>query len=353
MLRGPYNTVSSVDRARLVKAFTDGQDWHLLAIQLGIKPKTAYCVIQNFQRHGRINTLHRGGNRPKALDEQMLNCVVDFVGLKPTATLEEMRVKLQEMFPDRPPVSLTTISRALDGQLITLKDVRTVPINWNQEDVKYERKLYTEWLLSLGIEENLIFCDEFGVNMWTARTKGRAVVGERAVRVVEGQRGNNLTICLAISPQWGLLNWKFVMGGFTREAFGEFVSELEALVPSPFILICDNARPHGDEDEGMEPQHHLHFLPRYSPFLNCAERAGSAMKSVVKKRLSDPLVQAEIRNHNLAHQLNQTLQGYRLNILRREMIAALQQITQAKCQNWFNQSMSYTQRCLEGADIWA
>jgi hypothetical protein len=86
----------------------------------------------------------------------------------------------------------------------------------------------------------------------------------------------------------------------------------------------------------LQDHHQLNYLPRYSPFLNCAERAGSAMKCAAKRTPPDPAVQGELINHNqLAHQMHQTLHGYRLNILRREMTNALQQITQVKCQNWF------------------
>jgi hypothetical protein len=146
--------------------------------------------------------------------------------------------------------------------------------------------------------------------------------------------------------------------GFATQYFREwrihksgFVRELEALVDDPFVLLCDNARPHGDEEAGMQPHHHLHYLPHYSPFLKPAEMAGSTMKAGAKRRLSQPDVQTELMDHNLAHNQNLTLQGFRLNILRREMTAALDEITQLKCQNWFNHIMSYSQRCLDGEDI--
>ena len=68
-------------------------------------------------------------------------------------------------------MSQSTIIRALDGQLITLKDVRAVPLNWNHDEVKLERKLHFEWLLNDAMGENLVFCDEFECNVWTALTK--------------------------------------------------------------------------------------------------------------------------------------------------------------------------------------
>ena len=62
--------------------------------------------------------------------------------------------------------------------------------------MKEERRQYTEWLMSNGLNCVKLFIYEFGVNVWTSRSSGRATFGQRAVRIVEGQRGKNLTICL-------------------------------------------------------------------------------------------------------------------------------------------------------------
>lgn len=353
MPRGPYNTVTTKDHQRILSAYKEDQDWLLLATQLGIKRQTARNIVRIFLKDNRERALPKGGKRPKLLDASMIQCLVDFLGNKATATLAEMRVKLQQQFPFAPAVSLSTISRALDGQMITLKDVRVVPLNWNHDEVKFERKMYFDWLLNDAMGENLIFCDEFGCNIWTARTKGRSFLGERAVRVVEGQRGPNLTVRLAISPQWGLVHRMFVVGGFTQECFSDFVSELEAIVDAPFTLVCDNARPHCGVLGTLEQHHKLHYLPRYSPFLNCAEMAGSAMKSASKQTISDAVIQEELANHEIAHQLRQTLHHYRMAILQREMVKALENVTQTKCQQWFHHCMSYAPRCLHGEDIFA
>lgn len=353
MLRGKNVTLSQIDRNRLIKVFNDGGDWQLCAKHLGIKRQTARNVIVIFQREGRCEVLPKGGNRPKSLNDDMIKCLLDYVAVKSTATLQEMRVILSQAFPTIQNVSLTTISRALDGHLITLKDLRLVPFNWNQEDVKNDRKQYMQWMLTTGVGQNLIFCDEFGCNVWTARTKGRSKEGERAVCIVNGQRGPNLTVCLAISPQWGLLHWKFVTGGFTRDNFTDFITELETLVDMSFTLLCDNARPHVNVATVLE-NHTIHYLPRYSPFLNCAEMAGSCMKSCAKRALTDPVIQAELNNNERANQLHQSLQGYRLNILRREMMKALlQEITKEKCQHWFNHCLTYAPRCMNNEDIYA
>jgi hypothetical protein len=217
---------------------------------------------------------------------------------------------------------------------------------------KGEKGVYARWLLADGDNQNTVFLDEFGANIWTARTKGRAALGQRAVRIIEGQRGSNLTLCLAVSPQWGLVHWMFINGGFTQEKFSDFLLELEYLSDEPFTVLCDNARPHGNSAI-WDPNHQLRYLPRYSPFLNMAERAGSSMKSAVKRYLSAPEVQAELADRMAALQHHQTLQGWRATILQREMTKALQEITPAKCLKRFNKSLHYCPKCLNNEDIFA
>jgi hypothetical protein len=265
-------------------------------------------------------------------------------------TLVEMRTKLQTEYPSLTQISLCTLSRALDGQMITLKDVRAVPMQWNTDEVKLERRTYAQWLMNEGVQKNLIFMDEFGANIWTSRTKGWSPAGQRAVRIVEGQRGENLTLVLAISPIWGLVHAMFVEGSFSNQYFVDFISELEVLVDSSFVMMCDNARPHnnGHMDNA---NHDICYLPRYSPFINCAERAGSAVKAAIKRELSEPVIQMEIANREAAHLQNLSLHRHRLNILKREMTKALSVITKEKCIRWFNHNMSYIPQCLNMEDI--
>ena len=120
MPRGPYNTVTTKDHQRILSAYKEDQDWLLLATQLGIKRQTARNIVRIFLKDNREHALPKDGKGPKLLDASMIQCLVDFLGNKATATT-------------------------------------------------------------------------FGCNIWTVRTKGRSFLGERAVRVVEGQRGPNLT----------------------------------------------------------------------------------------------------------------------------------------------------------------
>ena len=68
-----------------------------------------------------------------------------------------------------------------------------------------------------GMQQELVFFDEAGFNLWTARTRGRARIGEPAIRVVAGRRGHNLTVVFAVSNERGLLAHNLFIGGMTTD----------------------------------------------------------------------------------------------------------------------------------------
>lgn len=348
MNRGHYAKISLIDRERLIRCFHENGDWVSLAETLNIKRQTARGIILKYRRTGEVQPGQRGGNRPKKTDQEMVDFLLRLIEEKPTVTLHEMNARLRIQFPDKPQVSHQTISRSLDGEVITVKDVRPSPVQRNTPAVKEERRLFAEWLLADGMGHLKIYADEFGMNIWTARTKGRSRRGERAVRIVDAQRGQNLTIILAINPLWGLIHWKFVEGGNTKDLFSDFLMEISVLLNEPCVILIDNAKPHHGVprlDDGQE----VRFLPRYSPFLNAAEMAGSALKAAVKQRLTEPAVQMEIYERDAPRE--ETLHARRMRVLRRECEAALPEITAAKCSQWFNHTLGYMPLCVRGENI--
>ena len=67
--------------------------------------------------------------------------------------------------------------------------METVPQDRNRPDVFDIRRAYAAWYLEVtNLEQPPELIDESGFNLWTARSRGRARRGARAVRVVNGQR---------------------------------------------------------------------------------------------------------------------------------------------------------------------
>lgn len=347
MLRTP---VSDSDRQRLISAYENGRDYIETARVLGIQRRTACEIILIFKRTGRRHALSRGGRRPHIINDEMHEHLLNFVGEKPTATLDEMKANLLDAFPLRP-VSVSTIARHLDGCLITLKLLRTVTCNWNTEEVKNERVDYARWMLSTGVTRRLVFTDECGLNVWTARSQGRSARGSRAVRIVDGQRGRNLTVCLAVSQHYGLVHYACVTGGMTKEMYGLFLSEVSTLLEDDALYIVhDNAPPHRQAPSFQE-HHCIQALPRYSPFLNPTEEGISSFKSALKRHLSQPTMQLAFGDRESARRAARTLHEHRLHLLRDAIDQTIGVITIDKCVRWHGHAMSYIQKCLEKQDI--
>jgi transposase len=351
MPRGFYSKVADADRQRLIAAYEGNTDWLALAAQLDIPRQTARSIILRYRRTGERTAAAKGGRTFVRITEQMMNFLVAQIEQQPTMTLKEMRQLLLARFEVT--ASVQTISKHLDKQLITLKKVVAVPVQWNQPQVKEERRHFFEWLLNAGVQKLLVFHDETGFNLWTARTRGRAARGNPAVRIVEGQRGKNVTVSLAVSPTLGLVHHKIHDGSVNRQEVADYISEVESLLEDQeqHVLLCDNAAAHVDIEAAILEPHEVRRLPRYSPFLNLAEFANSALKAAVKRQLASPRVQAALSDRQQAANAGVTLQQHRLRIMRTCIEHGVQQLTQPKCESWLRHLLQYGPRCLAEQDI--
>ena len=146
-----------------------------------------------------IPSLPSGGSVYRKVDDEMRDELQKIVEEFPSMTLLEINRTLRNRKPNKPNVTPDCISKSLDGMLITTKKVYLHPMQRNSETNKIKRRDYANWFLSNAIGSTVIFIDEAGCNMWTQRTKGRSKIGLPAVRIVNGQREQNLTTILAIS----------------------------------------------------------------------------------------------------------------------------------------------------------
>jgi transposase len=235
-------------------------------------------------------------------------------------------------------VSISTINSYLDGNLITVKQVRDVPPARNSLSTKERRFQYAKWFLENQVSDNCVYIDESGFNVWTRRSYGRSRKGERCFRMCNGGRGQNISLCLAIGLT-GVLHHKLIVGAFNGEKYSEFLTELsEIIAGSNFYFVMDNCSIHSnsilDHDE-----HHVIFLPPYSPFLNPIEAAFSALKADVKQRLCA-----------LGANIGYT-QPARANILKNLISESLNVISASKCRAFYNHSSSFLVKCIQREDI--
>ena len=117
--------------------------------------------------------------------------------------------------------------------------------------------------------------------------------GERAYRTVSGQKGPNITVCVAVSADQGLEHFEIITGGMTKAKFiifRQFVSGnffLDSGLTSDGYCIFDNALLHSNvENEEIPGLLSIKRLPKYSPMLTMVENAISARKQGIKRSLS-------------------------------------------------------------------
>ena len=192
-----YSKINIDDKRRIYESYVRGEDYIDAARLLNVKRTTAYNIVKRAeQNHGEI-IRPRGGHRHAKVTDAMRAVVRAVVEDHPDFTIRNINRELRTRLPQSPAVSQTTISGILDGLLITTKELEDAPAERNSDRTKQQRHAFATCPMHEVQETELIFVDEAGINIWTKRTRGRAVRGRRAARVVQGRRGPNLTMICA------------------------------------------------------------------------------------------------------------------------------------------------------------
>ena len=135
-----HRAVGAEDRERIIQAYRDGNDYVSVARQLSVRRTTAWSVVAKWLRTGETSAAQRGGNRPRKVDNEMLDFYTMLIDDDPTITLKRINEVVRAAWPDKPRVSTATISRALHGVLITVKQIRNIPVNRNTALTKQRRE---------------------------------------------------------------------------------------------------------------------------------------------------------------------------------------------------------------------
>lgn len=220
----------------------------------------------------------------------MKTALQEIVQEHPAYTVNQINNELRLRLPNKPHIQRTTVNTALIGQLLFLKKLEDAPAERNTDETKTSRRDYANWLLNDGIQrQELIYIDETGINLYCSRTRGRALVGQRAVRVVNGRRGRNLTICFAVSNARGLMHHQLVEGGMTSDTFAQFLHSVSTIAYEDAAFIFDNASAHRrpGKEANLRGAQIVRMLPPYSPMMNICENAISTFKAALKRSLEE------------------------------------------------------------------
>lgn len=329
-----YNSVSNVDRARIVEVYRRGGDLKLLAETLGINVKTARSIAAT----DRCTAKKRGGSSRK-FDEAVVHALTEIVENNPSFTLSQIRSSLSETMPDVE-ISVSSIDRLLDGHGYSLKLATRRPVERNSPDVKEKRREYAEWLQNEGTTVSRYYIDETNFNVWCARSFARAKRGAPAVKLVTGTRGANINILLCMSAN-GIVHWS-IADKVHWAGFNEFLEEAsqQAHEQDPdgeAVFIFDNAPAHRRAEVAAlaVSQHTIQRLPPYSPFFNPTEEVFSKFKFNVKAYLE------EHRPALLNASAGVTKKQHRRSMLVNAAKEAMQNISRVECAAYDRHNFSF------------
>ncbi|CAI2737197.1 unnamed protein product, partial [Dicrocoelium dendriticum] len=220
-----------------------------------------------------------------------VDSLVEWVSAEPTITLAKLRLRLKAEFDVE--VCTSTVARYLDGRLITMKKLHTIPESLNTQVNKQRRKLFVLQLLHFQAEgREPMWIDETNFNLFCSRTRGRSPRGSRAQCTVANSRGQNVHLVGAMTKD-ALIAFSVLRGSYNKQRCAQWLRQLldtqGADVIERCLLICDNAPCHTDlENLFQEEQYRSGRLLRlspYSPALNPIEGIWSIIKSYVKQAM--------------------------------------------------------------------
>ena len=241
----------------------------------------------------------------------MRNCLNDIINENCLLTLAQINQELRQRLPRKPAIHDRTLARTLEGMLYRVKLARPLPADRNRPDVVKKTVDYANWFMDHDVVNHSIFVDECGYNMWTARSHGRARLGERAYRQVCCQRGRNVTVALAISPTNGLVFHSAFLGGMTGQRFNDFLTQATLnLDPNEHVIFSYDGAPAHNNPAIPGPNSELKKLPPYSPFLNIVEPAISALKADIGR----PEQQEQMNNREEARRQEIALGNFRTQL---------------------------------------
>lgn len=243
----------------------------------------------------------------------------------------------------------------LQGMLYTLKLVTKgsdTRASCNLPENIEARREYANFMLHLDASVHIVYLDETGFNLWLRRSQGRAIRGRPVKRTVTTQRGPNVTVCMAICAEFGLVHSTVQRGGQTLVRFQEFINFLaercnELDADGSWLVVMDGPHFHRGArvPEQLQEKISIRILPPYSPFLNPSELANSALKARIKSRLADAgLVTEEAVAPDGVNQ-----EEWRFMLLEREAREAIDDtVTAGKAAAWDLHCRRLFGQCIEG-----
>ena len=260
----------------------EGKSYRETARRYDISERSVRRIIKSYVVNGEINANSRGGARASLLNENIERQIRRLMDDNNIYNCGDIKDICGLSF------DISTVWRWIKRLGYTYKMVRTIPEMRNDPVVKAERKEYVQWYMSLPIHvryRNIIYIDESPFNLHMVRSHGYAMRGHTPNQTILNSRGYNVTMILAVN-YINLIHSEAIVGsGVNTEIFQGFLTSVKDILGTEeeFIIVMDNVRFHHANMKFFDTYpYSIHYLPRYSPFLNPCEEAFSLIKNSVR-----------------------------------------------------------------------
>ncbi|KAG4061622.1 hypothetical protein PC123_g3535 [Phytophthora cactorum] len=223
-------------------------------------------------------------------------------------TCEQMRDRLRSDLGVS--VSTSSVHRALQGMVYSLKKLRIEKVTMNKAENKNKRKEFVNKLEKHASRGDMIvFHDETNFNMYLSRNEGYSRVGERATVALTPSQGSNLHVLGGVSSGTGTMLMRTHAGSVKKQENARFVADLftaalgteeycELAPTNKIVIVTDNAPAHSEVEtlaremlaaDGIVNANKLVVLrlAPYSPMLNPIEGCWNVLKAKMRRFMAE------------------------------------------------------------------
>jgi transposase len=328
-------TISKELRRIIITAYENMKSSQEIADLSGTSRSSVDRIVKTYCSEGKLEAKVRGGQRSHTLTDEQKTAVRGWILEDCSITLKKIKEELESKLGVV--TSIATIHRLVEGFNFTLKRTTRFLERRNDENTVEIRYNYALQFLSFSerkSNECFYFLDEVGFNCSMRASRGRALKGQRAVRVVQNLRTRNISLCCTMNKN-GTFYYEKQSFPFNRESFllymERVMDKLHEKGEKRVVFVMDNVPFHKVteitnivEKRGYE----ILYLPPYSPFLNPIENMFSQWKTLVRSG-----------NSRSEEELLANID------------AVFAKITSENCENYYQRMLGFINRCLSREQI--
>ena len=210
-------------REKVIQAYHDEKgSLRGVAKLFSVSLNFVWLLLERFRETGSVAPKPHGGGPTPKMTPECLDILEGLVEACNDATLLELREQLYQKTGQR--VSRETITRGLKRLRITRKKKTFhATERENNPDIIEERETFIQAMPEMNTRQ-LHVIDECGINLGMARPYARALQGQRARAHRPADRGGNVTLIAALTPQ-GIKSALMIPGSLDGGAFKTYVQK--------------------------------------------------------------------------------------------------------------------------------